>query len=206
MKPRAEGPAQVEFCASRNCLYVWRKPTYQNLIGQQQDRPTACVITQLYSSVSSRYHYRREKFGTRFKNVTSWMFSTLLKLLNLRFSSFKLRTSGSALSPLPSAPCTRSIHYNFYTYLHLKTRLVHDQLYPSLCVIHRRIHTPNNSHSPQTTTTSRNSASKEFLRSQLPRMVYVSVTPCFSTTQTEAHMTLTAFWNATPCRMVEIHL
>jgi hypothetical protein len=43
-----------------------------NLIGSSKTAPAACVIAQQYSSaifVSRRFLSRKEKFGTRFKNL-----------------------------------------------------------------------------------------------------------------------------------------
>jgi hypothetical protein len=71
--------AQVEFCASRNSVYVWSNisiykaekswnPNFNTLEPNrwQHDRPAATVIAQQYSSAtlaSLRVHSRKEKFG-----------------------------------------------------------------------------------------------------------------------------------------------
>jgi hypothetical protein len=48
----------------------------QEIDRPQQDRPNACVIAQQYSSaafVSLRFQSRKEKYGARLMNITSFL-------------------------------------------------------------------------------------------------------------------------------------
>jgi hypothetical protein len=92
-----EGPAAVEYCASRKWLYLWSikhvqkrefiwKSSYNRVESDllQHDHPTACVIAQQYCAPSSPIHicpppclshcafiHSQKKFGSHFKNVIS---------------------------------------------------------------------------------------------------------------------------------------
>jgi hypothetical protein len=122
-----EGPAQVEFCPSRNSLYIratvylftrescWNPDSSTGTWSAAWLPRLLCYRPAVFFRrfVSLRLHYPNEKFGARLKNVTIPMLALFVNRVSLKLRNLKLCKAGECLNAISLFQTKSSSHSRF---------------------------------------------------------------------------------------------